>query len=461
MNADPHGGAPGIDPDVDVAGGAAETATFNIKRYVRPPLYDKQREAIFDARDYRGRPARIAIIEASTKSGKTVGCLAWIVEEAVRRGGAGHNFWWIAPVYAQAAIAYRRMKLALDPGDRRTNDQDLTVTLANGSVIWFKSGEKPDNLYGEDVYGSVIDEASRLRKESWEAIRSTLTKTRGKVRIIGNVKGRGNWFYKLARKAEGNEPGYCYTKITAYDAVAGGVLDHAEIEQAKADLDEDTFKQLYLAEPADDEGNPFGYTHIAACTMKDERGRASDAISENAPVVYGVDLAKTMNWSVIIGLDRQCVVAGFDRFRLPWAETKKRILENVGHQYTLIDSTGVGDPIVEELSARRHTIEGFKFTAPSKQMLMEALKLAIQQHIIRFPKGPIVAELENFEYSVMRTGTRYCAPDGYNDDCVMALALAYECWRRNYAALNHDGPGIMSRVSPWHGAGSGGVPSPH
>ena len=37
----------------------------------------------------------------------------------------------------------------------------------------------PDSLYGEDVYGAVIDEASRMKEDAWVAIQSTLTATRG------------------------------------------------------------------------------------------------------------------------------------------------------------------------------------------------------------------------------------------------------------------------------------------
>jgi phage terminase large subunit-like protein len=77
-----------------------------------------------------------------------------------------------------------------------------TVTLINGAVIWFKSGDKPDSLYGEDVYAAVIDEASRFKEEAYIAIRTTLTYTKGPIRIIGNVRGRKNWFFKMARRAE-------------------------------------------------------------------------------------------------------------------------------------------------------------------------------------------------------------------------------------------------------------------
>ena len=78
--------------------------------YRRPKLYDKQREAMFD-------PARISIIEASTKSGKTVSGIIWLYEQALK-GKSGQNFWWVAPVSMQARIAFNRMKAALPRSGR-------------------------------------------------------------------------------------------------------------------------------------------------------------------------------------------------------------------------------------------------------------------------------------------------------------------------------------------------------
>ncbi len=69
-------------------------------------------------------------------------------------------------------------------------------------------------------------------------------------------------------------------------------------------------------------------------------------------------------------------------------------------------------------------VEGYKFTAPSKQQLMEGLAVAIQKTSIRFPAGVIKSELDSFEYEVTRTGVKYSAPSGSHDDCVCALALA-------------------------------------
>ncbi len=97
----------------------------------------------------------------------------------------------------------------------------------------------------------------------------------------------------------------------------------------------------------------------------------------------------------------------------------------------LVDATGVGDPILERLqrSSPDH-FRGFLFYASSKQQLMERLAMAMHERQVRFPDGPIRAELEVFEYRYSRTGVRYTAPEGLHDDAVVALALAVRLWDR-------------------------------
>ena len=406
--------------------------------YRRPPLYDKQRAAMFD-------PKRISLIEASTKSGKTVSGIIWLYEQAMgRHARPGRQFWWVAPVSAQARIAFNRMRAHFT--SKETGQSIFGVSLTDrslitpkGTVISFRSGDHPDSLYGEDVYAAVIDEASRFKEESFHAVRSTLTATRGPIRIIGNVKGRKNWFYQLARRAEQGDPELGYHKLTASDAVEAGVLDEGEIRSAQSILPEHVFRELYYAEPSDDEGNPFGAEHIRACFAP---------LSERPAVAWGWDLARKQDYTVGIGLDADGCVCEAMRFQKPWNEQVQIIKKWVGNSPALVDESGVGDPIVEaiklpanrergdnviELSCPR--LEGYLFTFRSKQMLMEHLAMAIHERRIRFPEGPISIELLNFEYEFTKLGIRYSAPAGMHDDCVMALALAWHCFdnrQRNY-----------------------------
>jgi hypothetical protein len=173
-----------------------------------------------------------------------------------------------------------------------------------------------------------------------------------------------------------------------------------------------------MANPMENAANPFGAEHINKCTVN---------LSNNEPMFYGIDLAKSFDWTVIIGLDSEGKVSYFERFQKDWLQTKETIKEIRKHKHIFIDSTGVGDAIVEDLQKYFNDMTGFKYTSTSKQQLMESLDSSIHKKEIGFPEGAIKDELEIFEYLFTSTGVRYSAPAGFHDDCVNALALANKC----------------------------------
>lgn len=244
--------------------------------YVRPFLYKLQERAFFTSKRY-------SYIEASTKAGKTHGCIVWITEKAALEGFEGWNGWWVAPTKAQAKIAYTRICNALPKEFYTKNEGELYIEFLNGARIWFKSAEKPDNLYGEDVYAAVLDEASRTRYDSFKALRSTLTFTGGPMRLIGNVKGKSNWFYMACRGAERGRENTLFTRISCYDAVAAGLLPQAEIDDAKATLTDNDFMELYEAKAADDADAFLPSKYVEAAI---ERGRLPKT-DKNRPRPYG------------------------------------------------------------------------------------------------------------------------------------------------------------------------------
>jgi len=387
--------------------------------YTRPFLYEYQK-AILNSE------ARFTVTEASTKVGKTASHIIWLFEQALTLK-ENQSVWWVAPVYSQAEIAFNRMKAQVtDKTFFKANETKLKLTLPTGAIIQFKSAEKPDNLYGDDVYACVFDEFTRSREEAWFALRSTLTATNGWCKFIGNVKGKKNWGYRMAQRAKQGEQNFEHFKITAYDAAREGLLTMDEIEQAKRDLPESVFKELYLAEAAEDGSNPFGISYIQQCTYP---------ITSGPAICYGIDLAKSSDYTVIIGLDQNGSVCDYRRFQKDWRQTTMEILSLPNAQIA-IDSTGVGDPIAEDI-ARVKDVELFKFTSQSKQQIMEGLSLAIQQRKITFPEGQIKDELEQFEFEYTRTGVRYSAPVGLHDDCVCALALAWHKFRTSAGMSGH------------------------
>ena len=383
--------------------------------YTRPFVTDYQRR-ILDS------PARYTITAAATKVGKTASHIIWLFEQALRLK-ENQSVWWVAPVYQQAEIAFNRMRSQVtDKGFFKVNESKLRLTTPMGGIIQFKSAEKPDNLYGDDVYAAVFDEFTRAREEAWFALRSTLTKTQGKCKLIGNVKGKKNWGYKMAERARMGEPDYEFHKITAYDGVNAGILAFEEVEQAKRDLPPHIFSELYMAEPTEDGSNPFGLSYINQCI---------EPLSGKPVEWYGIDLAKYTDWTVIIGLDAEYKVCHFERFQMDWAQTEQRIIKVVGSTPAAVDSTGVGDPIVENIQRHCPKILGVKFTSVSKQQMMEQLTADVHAASIRVPEGVIADEMRNFEFEHTQTGMRYSAPSGLHDDAVVALALARHCSLKN------------------------------
>lgn len=381
--------------------------------YHRPFLYPYQTAILND-------PARFTVTIAATKCGKTASHIVWLFEQALICK-ANQSVWWIAPTYAQAKVAYDRMKVQISERSFFvSNETSLTITLITGGKIQFKTAEKPDNLFGDDLYAFVYDEFPRGREESWHALRSTVTSTGGRGKFIGNAKSKKNWGYRMAMKAKsGEDPNYSFHKITAYDAHAAGMKTKDgrdfidEINDAKRDLPDYVFKELYLAEASEDGSNPFGMDHIA---------RAVFPLSSHKTVCYGIDLAKKVDFTVIVGLDQFGQISYFDRFQRDWDQTTKTIL-SLPPAPIVIDATGLGDVIAESIARERDT-ELFIFSQRSKQMLMEGLAAGIQKREVTVLEGVMRDEMESFEFEYSRSGVKYSAPEGMHDDCVYALGMA-------------------------------------
>lgn len=393
---------------------------------VRPPeppkLYDKQHAAIY-------APHRVMWIPAGTKSGKTAGCVHLAYSMSVSY--PDHATLWTEPTYAAARqIGYERLFSMLERSDpKRTvwepKTADLEIHFRNRSFVRFKGGDEPDSIYGPDYNLAIIDEASRCKEALYIAVMSTLTATNGYLRAIGNVKGRRNWFWKGYTAAKAGRPGHGHALLTSMDAVRANVFGANAIEDARRSLPPEVFRELYEAVPTEDGANPFGIEAIGRCIRE----------GGGPVVVWGIDLAKSHDWTVACGLDDTGAVVELHRWQAPWEITKPRLAELIGDTPALVDSTGVGDPIVEWLQTQCPAVEGFKFTPESKQVLMIGLASAFQCGEVGIPDGWLREEAESFEFEYNATGkVRYSSPDGLTDDGVCALALAVE--HRRCAAAN-------------------------
>jgi phage FluMu gp28-like protein len=328
----------------------------------------------------------------------------------------GQQVAYITPTYQLARTFFAKL-IQLIPFE--SNKSDLIIQFPNGGSIEFYTGERLDNLRGRKFHFIVIDEASFIPnlEEGWQnSIRPTLTDYKGRALFLSTPKGK-NYFYSLFMKD--GTPDWKSFKFTTYD---NPYIDKAEVDEAKNLLPNPVFEQEYMANPMENAANPFGTDKIKTCIKQ---------LSNETTAYYGIDLAKSYDWTVIIGLDANGVVSHYQRFQKDWKQTKETILQIDRNKPIMIDSTGVGDAITEDLQRYFFQMEGFKYTSTSKQQLMELLVSKIHSNEVWFPSGVIEDELSIFEYQYTSTGVRYNAPSGFHDDCVNALALAVKCREKN------------------------------
>lgn len=360
--------------------------------------------------------SRFNVLECGRRFGKTKLGVGLLCHAAAR----GRTVAWFAPTHKLLDEPWREVKRIVKDATANISEQNHKIRLTTGGAIDFWSLDNPDSGRGSKYHRVILDEAGIIRdlQEAWEqTIRPTLTDYRGDAWFLGTPKGR-NYFHQLFARGGDGTPGWASWRLPTTD---NPYIPADEVEAARRELPEAVFNQEYLGIPADDGGNPFDLSAIRRC-VKPNGGYST-------PVAFGVDLAKSHDWSVACGLDQDGNVVQLDRWQGPWGDTRARILAQVNGWPTLVDSTGVGDPIVEDLQKVRANIQGFKFTQQSKQQLMEGLASAIQMGEVSFPDSWLVRELETFEYEYTRTGVRYTAPAGLHDDGVCALALAVKAKR--------------------------------
>jgi hypothetical protein len=355
---------------------------------------------------------RFNVLACGRRWGKSALAVNLLSEPAI----AGQPTGYFTPTYKLLDGTYTECLATLEPIIKRKNEHQFIELITGGRIeFWTLENE----LAGRSrKYKRVILDEAAFNKDLWkrwtESIRPTLTDLKGDGWFLSTPKGK-NDFYKLFSRHKAGEENWMSWQMPT---LANPYIDPLEIEDARHDLPALAFSQEYLAEFNENVANPFGTSFIAQCTFP---------ISNLPAVCYGVDVARSFDWTVIIGLDKNCQVCYFDRFQRDWRQTTQAIV-NLPNVPIAIDGTGVGGPIGEDVG-RVKDVDIVIFTQHSKQQMMEGLALAIQQRRITFPEGVITDELGNFEYEYTRTGVKYSAPSGLHDDAVCALALALTKWK--------------------------------
>lgn len=383
--------------------------------------------------------ARFRTLAAGRRWGKT----KVAAHEIIRRARKPNQMiWWVANTYKNVSRGYREVVNQLPsswlakPAPAYTSTSKI-LQLKNGTMIEFYSGGSPDALAGEGVNFVVVDEAALIPDNVWQQlIRPTLMDTGGEAFIISTPRGH-NWFWEQWKLGQEGKPGY---ESWRFPQTANPYVDLSETEAAEEELPTIIFRQEIMAEFLAAGASIFGLG-------LERDGSVIDEIVEPLGNVFvGIDLAKKQDFTVITA-DREHdgMPCYFERFQdLDWPTQQNRIayaiqeLENtpgVEGVTALIDSTGIGDVVYDNLTAAGVEVTPIQFTNNSKEQMARLLAADLEHGRARI-LGDMREEFESFEFTLTPSGRYQFEAASGHDDMVAAKMLAH--WGR----VHEGGQGI-------------------
>lgn len=207
------------------------------KRRISLSLHPKQMEVYQDTHRFR-------VVVAGRRWGKSYLSRMEMIAHATK---PNQKIWYVAPTYRMAKQIMWGDLLDALPKDwiLRMNETNMMVELVNGSKIELKGADKPDSLRGVGLHGLILDEYQDMREETWtQVLRPTLADKKGWCLFIGTPKSY-NVLYKAYKL--GQPGGAKDWKSWQFPTLTSPFIPLAELEAAKKDMDEKSFRQEFLA----------------------------------------------------------------------------------------------------------------------------------------------------------------------------------------------------------------------
>ena len=327
------------------------------------------------------------------------------------------------PTWKQCKEQYTRLEKGLRKVEGlEFNKTDLTIKLSNGSLIQYQTAET-DTMRGSTYQSIVVDEACFVKGEIFSAailptVAVSLSNNRGKVLLISTPKSK-NWFFDYFMIEEDNK---ISIKATSEE---GGLISKEVLEQIKKTTPEHIYRNEYLAEFLEAGEGVFAYRdcilsepskHFEGCIAGLDFGMENDytalAIMNNKGELVHLERWRGIDWTDCINL----IVAQLKRF-------------NVNRVFA--ETNGIGNMPAKTLQKKFYGTSFWVTTNKSKVDIINKLSSDFKQELIRVPDiDYLMTELDAYtlDYTPATGKVTYGARSGFNDDCVMALAIAN--WNR-------------------------------
>ena len=378
-----------------------------------PRLYASQRQIVANAR-------RFNVVCCGRRWGKSL----LGIERAASSAIDGQRVGWFAPTYKLLLEVWRELSARLRVIATRVSEQERRIELLTKGIIECWSLDSADAGKSRHYDIAIIDEAAMVTDlaRAWqEAIRPTLMDTAGGAWFLSTPKGL-NFFHTLFQWGQELADWRSWRKPTADNPYIKG----EEIAEAQRALPERIFAQEILAQFIEDGAGVFRKVRAAARAVAMERGLPG------AQYVIGVDWGKHNDFTVLTVLDAHTKsVVALDRFKqIDYSLQRGRLMalwERFNRPPIIAESNAMGEPVIESLRAAGLPVTPFTTTHASKTQIIEALALAFErEELAILPDAVLLSELQAYQSERLPGGLlRYSAPEGWHDDCVMSLALAW------------------------------------
>lgn len=439
-----------------------------------------------------------AVLACGTKWGKTLGTVIKPTKESfIADQSLNAKYRIIAPVYQQALLSYEYIKRLIPSNIQYTNDlteadyqiikqhwQSFTPDLTdskkliqwahNNASIHAVSGENPDTIEGDRIFGNIIDEAAKVKQASIAAAKSTTSQTRGwNVLISTPTKGKNHFYHAYIKAYEemmhdlkmGRQPKSIAFKLPTW---SNPYIDIEYINRKRKELPKRLFDMYYSADFVD------GSTVFGSLDMMFYDGvwilddKFIPDSHDSKMIFIGVDFGKKVDYTVFFAMNEYGRNLGFWRqtgtdYHLQvddmWEFTSKLVHRNanVGHVEILYDETGVGTAIKEIIDK---TNPGYNATGITwnNQNKCEAVYKGItsfeKQEMKLLPWKVCKDELESFEVKETTSGRETFGSSSRrndeniicHDDTVMAMLMA-NLLRKEWEGFEPDVT-LMTTLNP-------------
>jgi len=389
-------------------------------------LYNKQQEVVDNI--IRGTEMYHTLVWGR-QSGKSTTILGLILYFSINKSKSSTLF--VAPVYSQVSKLQQQVIDALEPTGviKSANKSSYEIRLVNGSVIYFRSAERADNIRGLAVEYLYIDEAQDISTAAFQkSILPTITAVGKHCVICGTPKAK-NFFWDYYQYGRSSEyPLYTSYNIPSWESP---YVSEEFIDEAKKSLPERVFQQEFGAEFIEDDGVVFkGLNNVLINDNWPDKSRGMN-------IYAALDVGTKDDSSVLTIIDELGRVLFIWRDRhIAYSQIVDKVVnicKKWGVRDLLVESNGAGDVLYEDLKKKYKRVTPLFQTHSSKENIIRRLISDIEDMGIELPSEklfePLGHELTIFQYEVTSTGKiKYGAPAGFHDDCVMSLAMAN--WHR-------------------------------